>query len=64
VPISVGIAILRYRLYEIDRIVNRTLVYGVLTVVLGLCHACGSSSDLAPLVVMNLGSSVPAELKA
>jgi hypothetical protein len=42
VPISVGIAILRYRLYEIDRIINRTLVYGLLTAVLGLCYAAGS----------------------
>src|SRR6185295_15937275 len=34
VPIAVGVAILRYRLYEIDRIVNRALVYGVVTAIL------------------------------
>jgi hypothetical protein len=33
-PISIGIAIVRYRLYEIDTLINRTLVYGSLTAML------------------------------
>jgi hypothetical protein len=38
-PVAIAFAILRYRLYAIDRLINRTLVYALLTTLLGLTYA-------------------------
>ena len=54
-PVSMGVAILRYRLYEIDRIISRTLAY---TVVTGLLIAVYAGLVLLSTHVLALSSSV------
>jgi peptidoglycan/LPS O-acetylase OafA/YrhL len=49
-PLAIGASILRYRLYDLDRIISRTLAWTLLTLLLGLGYA---------LVVLLLGRLLP-----
>ncbi len=52
IPIAVGIAVLRHRLYDIDLIINRALVYGSLTATLVLVYAASVAALQAGLRVL------------
>jgi hypothetical protein len=47
VPIAVGLAVLKYRLYDIDVLINCTLVYGSLTALLALVYFAGVATTQA-----------------
>jgi hypothetical protein len=59
IPISIGIAILRYRLYEIDTLINRTLVYGSLTAMLALVYFGGVTVTQALLRTLTGQEKLP-----
>ena len=55
-PVAIGIAVLRYRLYEIDRLISRSIGWGVLTVILGAVFVglvFGLQTLLAPFTGSN-----------
>jgi signal transduction histidine kinase len=56
IPLSIGIAVMRYRLYEIDRLINATLVYGALTVLLAAAFV---AVTLGGGVLIGGGAAVP-----
>src|SRR5215210_5475114 len=59
VPIFTGVAIARYRLYEIDIVINRTLVYGLLTVILAGVYFGGVTATQALLGTLTGQEQLP-----
>jgi hypothetical protein len=60
-PLAIGIAVLRHRLWDIDLIIRRTLVYSILTVILTLIYF-GSVAGLQSLFTTVVGHESPAAI--
>jgi hypothetical protein len=59
IPAAVGVAMLRYRLYDIDVVINRTLVYGSLTLMLALVYFGGVTATQALLRTLTSQEQLP-----
>ncbi len=59
IPVTVGIAIMRYRLYDIDFLINRTIVYGLLTTTLLLVYLSGVAATQAILQTLTGQAELP-----
>jgi hypothetical protein len=59
VPVAIGLAVLKYRLYDIDLLINRTLVYGSLTVSLAVVYFGGVSVTQAIFRVLTSQEEQP-----
>src|SRR5215203_1832917 len=59
IPVTVGIAIMRYRLYDIDFLINRTIVYGLLTTTLLLVYLSGVAATQAILQTFTGQAELP-----
>jgi len=62
IPIAVGIAVLRYRLYDVDRVVSRTIAYGVVTALLLAAYAAVILLLQGPLGAVTGGDTISVAL--